>query len=340
MILGAEVSDFEDAFAAFQGVRHVVGVGSGTDALELALRATGVDRADDVILPANTFYASAAAVERIGARPVVVDCDPVHLLLDPDAAAAALTERTTAVMPVHLYGQMAPRCEYGVPIVEDCAQAHGATQRGAPAGAVGAAGATSFHPHKNLAAWGDAGAVLTQDSALAEKVRRLRQYGADAARVHVDVGWNSRLDTVQAIVLMERLRTLAEGNERRRAAAAYYTDALRSLELPVVLPEVADGNVSTWHLYVVRTAARDEVAALMRNEGIGVSADYAVPIHLQPAFAHLGSGPGTCPVAEMAATQVLSLPLYPSITRAEQDRVVERLASALAQFQIAETPSR
>jgi dTDP-4-amino-4,6-dideoxygalactose transaminase len=336
-ILGPAVTAFEQAFAAFQGVGHVVGVGSGTDALELALRASGVSSGDEVIVPANSFNASAAAVVRLGAIPVVVDCDDDHLLIDPEAAAAATGPRTRAVMPVHLYGQMAPMADLvelgarsGIVVVEDCAQAHGARQGDAAAGSVGLAGGTSFHPHKNLAAWGDAGAVLTDDSDVAARVRRLRQYGGDDRRVHVEVGWNSRLDTVQAIVLLARLDRLAAGNRARAEAAAYYGDGIRALGLPVRVPATAPGNASTWHLYVIRVEGRDAVAETMRSHGIGVSVDYRTPLHLQPAFEGLGRGRGSCPVAECAATEILSLPLYPSITRSQQDRVIDSLAAAVA----------
>lgn len=335
-ILGDLVGSFERAFAAFQRVEHVVGVGSGTDALEFSLRAVGVGPGDEVIIPANTFYATAAAVLRICAKPIVVDCDETYLLMDPDALATAIGRRTAAVLPVHMYGQMAPMDPIlriadasGIPVVEDCAQSHGSSQDGWPAGARGRASGTSFHPHKNLAAWGDAGAVLTNDRDVAARVRRLRMFGADERRVHVDAGWNSRLDTVQAAVLTARLGRLEAGNVSRAAVAARYEAQLGGTP-HLALPQIAPGNESTWHLYVVRLPNRPAVARRMQAMGVGVSVDYAVPIHLHPGLEALGYVPGDFPIAEAAASGILSLPIYPSLDEQQQDRVCATLLEAMS----------
>jgi dTDP-4-amino-4,6-dideoxygalactose transaminase len=334
-ILGDEVGEFEQAFAAFSGVDHCVGVASGTDALELALRALDIGRGDEVILPANTFVATALAVARAGATPVVVDVDPASLLIDPGAVGAALSPRTRAVMPVHLFGQVAPMEDLqplaraaGVHIVEDAAQSHGATRHGIGAGAFGVAAGTSFYPGKNLGAYGDAGAVLTSSAEVAGRLRALRNYGSDRKYHHPDAGFNSRLDTLQAVVLSAKLARLAEGNTARRAAAARYDDLLDDLE-EVTRPLTLPGNEHVFHLYVVRLPRRDEVLAHLGRAGIGAGVHYPVPVHLQGAFADLGYRPGACPVAEAAAAEILSLPLYPQITAAQQERVVDELRKAL-----------
>jgi dTDP-4-amino-4,6-dideoxygalactose transaminase len=334
-ILGDEVAGFEEAFAAFCGVAHCVGVASGTDALELALRALGVGAGDEVILPANTFVATALAVTRAGATPVLVDVDPATLLVDPEAVRAAWSPRTGAVMPVHLFGQVAPMEELlpvaaaaGVPVVEDAAQAHGATRHGAGAGTFGAAAGTSFYPGKNLGAYGDAGAVLTPSADLAARLRALRNYGSERKYHHPEAGFNSRLDTLQAVVLSAKLTRLAEGNAARRAAAARYDDLLDDLE-EVTRPVTLPGNEHVFHLYVIRVPRRDEVLAHLGQAGIGAGVHYPVPIHRQGAFASLGYRPGAFPVAEAAAAEILSLPLYPQITAAQQERVVDELRKAL-----------
>jgi dTDP-4-amino-4,6-dideoxygalactose transaminase len=334
-ILGDEVAEFEEAFAAVCGVDHCVGVASGTDALELALRALGVGGGDEVILPANTFVATALAVTRAGATPVLVEVDPDTLLVDPEAVRAALSPRTGAVMPVHLFGQVAAMEELlpvaaaaGVPVVEDAAQAHGATRHGVGAGTFGAAAGTSFYPGKNLGAYGDAGAVLTPSADLAARLRALRNYGSERKYHHPEAGFNSRLDTLQAVVLAAKLTRLAEGNAARRAAAARYDDLLDDLD-EVTRPVTLPGNEHVFHLYVIRVPRRDEVLAHLGRAGIGAGVHYPVPVHLQGAFASLGYGPGAFPVAEAAAAEILSLPLYPQITAAQQERVVDELRKAL-----------
>jgi len=334
-ILGPAVKDFEAAYAAFIGARHCVGVANGTDALELALRAAGADAEAEVLLPANTFIATALAVLRAGARPVLVDCDPEHHLIDLEQAAARVTKRTRFLMPVHLYGQMAPTEQIealararGLTVIEDAAQAQGARRRGRAAGTIGRAAGTSFYPGKNLGAYGDAGAVTTDDDALAARVRALRNYGSEVKYHHPEIGFNSRLDTLQAVVLAAKLKRLAGWNEARRTAARRYDELLADLPA-VTRPRTLAGNEHVFHLYVVRVPNRDEVLERLHADGVGAQIHYPVPIHLQGAFRHLGLGPGSFPIAEKAAGEILSLPMYPEITAAQQARVVASLRRAL-----------
>lgn len=329
---GGAVAEFEQAYAEFIGVRHVVGVANGTDALELALRGAGVTAGGEVILPANSFIATAEAVSRIGARPVLVDVDPDLLLIDHLQVERAVTARTAAIVPVHLFGQTAPMQplaklseEYGVPLVEDAAQAHGARQSGRSAGTFGTASATSFYPGKNLGAAGDAGAVLTDDEELAARVRVIAAHGSARKYAHDVVGFNSRLDAIQAVVLSAKLRRLATWNAARRLAAARYLEMLADvpgIRLPVTDPD----NEDVWHLFVVRVDERDRVLAALNDAGIGAGVHYPTPIHLTGAYAHLGYGPSAFPVAEAAAGRILSLPLHPHLIPAEQERVADVLA--------------
>lgn len=330
---GKAVTAFEEEFAQFCDVNHCVGVGNGTDALELALRALGVGPGSEVILPANTFIATAEAVVRCGATPVLADVDFRHLLLDPAAVAAALSQRTRAVIPVHLYGQVAPvelisEAAPGLPIVEDAAQAQGARRHGRPAGSLGVVAATSFYPGKNLGAYGDAGAVLTDSGDISRRVRLLANHGSEQKYLHEVVGFNSRLDTVQAVVLSAKLQRLAAWNDARRAAADVYDQLLSDVD-QIVRPARMPGNADVWHLYVVRVAERDQVLQRLRAAGIGAGVHYPVPVHRQRAFAYLGCGPGSFPVTEAAAEEILSLPMYPGIRPSEQSRVVDELRAAL-----------
>ena len=342
---GAEVGAFEREYAAFSDIAHCVGVANGTDALELALRAVGLGHGDSVIMPANTFVATAEAVARVGAQSVLVDIDPATCLIDVDAALSAVGANTRAVVPVHLYGQIAPTellvaalADSGVAVVEDAAQVQGATRHGHAAGAPGLAGpngiaSTSFYPGKNLGAYGDAGAVLTGNLDLATTVRTLGNHGGLTKYVHNLVGVNSRLDGLQAVVLRAKLARLAGWNEGRRAAAARYHELLDGVD--VVRPQTLDGNVHVWHLYVVRVpgdgtaARRDAVLAKLNAAGVGASIHYPTPVHLTGAFAHLGYRAGAFPQAERAAAEIISLPLYPHITADQQARVVEALTAAL-----------
>jgi dTDP-4-amino-4,6-dideoxygalactose transaminase len=332
-VLGPEVERFEQAYADYCGVRHCVGVGNGTDAVELALRACGVGAGDEVIAPANTFVATAEAVLRAGARLVLADCDDSYLL-DPDEVAGRLTTRTRAVLPVHLYGQLAPMKALSdvvgpdVALVEDAAQSQGATQDGRASGSLGRAAATSFYPGKNLGAYGDAGAVTTDSDEVADRLRALRNHGGVRRYEHTEVGVNSRLDGLQAVVLSAKLSRLDRWNEQRRAAAAYYDELLSGLD-EVVRPETAPRNEHVWHLYVIRAPGREDVLAALHEAGIGAGIHYPAPVHLVPAFAFLGYGPGSFPRAERLATEILTLPLFPGITTDQQERVVEVVRTAL-----------
>ncbi len=331
---GADVAAFESEFAAYCEAEHCVGVANGTDAIELALRGLGIGRGDEVILPANTFIATAEAVDRAGADVVLVDCDARHLLIDPDRVAERITPRTKAVIGVDLYGQIAPFerlaqvVPEGVAVLEDAAQSQGARRHGRPIGDGVVAAPTSFYPGKNLGAYGDGGAVLVHDEALAQRIRAIGAHGGLRRYEHDHIGFNSRLDTLQAVVLRAKLRRLEGWNERRRAAAVRYGELLADVE-QVVAPATAEGNVHVWHLYVVRVADRDRVLAEMNANGIGAGIHYPTPVHLTTAFAGLGYGPGSFPVAEAAAPELLTLPLYPHITPDQQERVVETMVKAL-----------
>lgn len=331
---GPQVAAFEAAFASYVGAAHCVGVANGTDAIELALRALGVGPGDECIVPANTFIATAEAVVRAGATPVLVDCRADTALIDTDATFAALTPRTRAVLPVHLYGQMADVetltavLPPEVTIVEDAAQSQGARRHGLGSGAVGRIAATSFYPGKNLGAYGDGGAVLTSDDALADAVRLLGSHGSARKYEHSTVGFNSRLDTLQAVVLSAKLRRLDAWNDERRMAAKRY-DALLAGVDGVTTPVVDAGSEPVWHLYVVQVDHRDEMLGGLHAAGIGAGIHYPTPLHLTGAFADLGLRSGAFPVAELLAGRILSLPIYPGITGAQQERVVEALAGVV-----------
>lgn len=333
-VAGPAVSAFEREYAEFTGAAHCVGVANGTDALELALRAVGVSAGGEVVLPVNTFVATAEAVSRIGAVPVFVDVDEEHLLIDPEAVEAAVTGRTQAIVPVHLFGQVAPverlrpvADARGIPIVEDAAQSQGARRHGRAAGTLGVAASTSFYPGKNLGAAGDAGAVTTDDEGVAERVRTLGAHGSRTRYHHEIVGMNSRLDTVQAVVLRAKLARLARWNEQRRAAANRYADLLA--DLPGLRPpRSAEGNLDVWHLYVVRVPGRDRTLAALHEAGVDAAIHYPVPLHLTGAYGWLGHRRGAFPVAEAAAESILSLPMHPHITPDEQAYVVSVLRRA------------
>lgn len=335
-ILGPEVTEFEKEYAAFVGAKHCVGVANGTDALELAVLAVGLAKGDAVLVPANTFIASALGVARAGCEPVLVDCDD-DSLIDLASCERALSKRVKAIMPVHLFGQCAPMEKvdalakaHGLLVIEDAAQAQGAKRNGTTAGAFGLAAGTSFYPGKNLGAFGDAGAVTTSDDAVAKKIRALRNYGSEVKYFHPETGFNSRLDSLQAAVLRVKLRHLAKWNEQRRAAAARYHAMLKGVP-DVVLPAAVAGNEHIWHLYAVRVPAarRDAVMKAMQAAGIGVGLHYPVPIHLQGAFKQLGHKAGDFPKAERIAAEMISLPLYPELSSAQQEQVVDALVKAL-----------
>lgn len=333
-ILGEEVREFESDYAEFSGVAHCIGVANGTDAIELILRAADIGPGDEVIVPANTFIATALAVIRAGATPVLADCELHAFTIDCEDASRRLTGKTKAIIPVHLYGQMAEMERLqavtgpDVLLVEDCAQVHGAARHGRGAGTWGIGGATSFYPGKNLGAYGDAGAVITSRADVASKVRALRNYGGDLKYEHPEIGFNSRLDNVQAIVLRAKLRHLKQWNESRTEAAGIYFDLLGGRS-DIKLPEVLEGNDHVWHLFVVRIPERDRVLNELHSKGIGAGIHYPTPLHLQGAMSGLGHAVGDFPNAELAAGEILSLPIYPGITSQQQELVAETLTTAI-----------
>lgn len=329
-ILGEEVAAFEQEFSAACGAAHAIGVGSGTDALLLALRACDIGPGAEVITVAHTAVATVAAIELAGARPVLVDIDPRRYTLDPALVEAAITPRTRAIIPVHLYGcpaDLAPILEIaarrGLRVIEDCAQAHGARYRERPVGSWGDIAAFSFYPTKNLGAYGDGGAVVTRDAALAAQVRLLREYGWAERYISQRKGLNSRLDEVQAALLRVKLRHLADWNLQRRAFAAQYTAALTGSGLQ--LPFEPEDCYHVYHLYVVRAVRRAALSAHLQSRGIGSAIHYPAPVHLQPAYRDLGYPPGALPATEAAAATVLSLPLYPELRADEAQTVIDAL---------------
>lgn len=321
-ILGEDTAAFEREFAAFLGVPHCLGVGDGTDALHLALLALGIGPGDEVIVQANTYIASVLAISQTGARPVLVDCEPEFGQIDVSAVERALTPRTKAVLPVHLYGHpadMDPILEIArarrLFVIEDAAQAHGAGYKGRLCGTMGDIGCFSFYPGKNLGAYGDGGAVVTRDAALAERVSLLRNYGQRVKYVHVLKGFNSRLDTVQAAILRVKLRHLSQWNGNRQRAAGRYGELLAGSS--VQLPRAAPFASPVWHLYMVETDDRPKLQASLDRANISHGIHYPVPIHLQEAYRELALGPGSFPVTEARAARILSLPMFPEITDAE-----------------------
>jgi dTDP-4-amino-4,6-dideoxygalactose transaminase len=316
---GPEVEAFEAELAAEVGARRAIGVSSGTDALLVTLMALGVGAGDEVVTTPLTFFATAGAIARLGARPVFADVDDASLNLDPHAAAAAVGARTRAVIPVHLFGRPAALPRVSAPVIDDAAQAIGA------APVRGAAATLSFFPTKNLGALGDAGAVLTDDPALAEKIARLRSHGARERHHHDEIGGNFRLDAIQAAVLRAKLPHLAAWTAARRAAAARYLALLAAAKLPPELHVPAADPAHVWHHFVIRAPRRAALRAHLTAAGVGTEIYYPVPLHLQPAFAHLGYRSGSFPIAERAATEVLALPMYPSLTEDAQRVVVDEI---------------
>jgi dTDP-4-amino-4,6-dideoxygalactose transaminase len=320
-IQGPEVQAFEREFAGYCETEHAVGVASGTDALALALRALGIRAGDTVALPAFTFAATAEAVCHAGARPVFVDIDPHTFTLDPAALRrAAHHHGVRAVIPVHLYGQpaamddlVAVAKEVGAVVIEDAAQAHGARYHRRRAGALGTCGCFSFYPTKNLGALGDAGAITTDDAVLAARVRTLRDHGQGGKYEHACVGFNSRLDALQAAALRVKLQYLDRWNARRQALAAAYRDALNDVA-GITVPITGPDRSHVFHLFVIRCRNREGLRHALEMAGIATAVHYPIPLHLQPAFADLGYRPGDCPEAEAAAHEVLALPLYPELS--------------------------
>ncbi len=326
---GPEVDEFESAFRDYCGTRHCIGVASGLDALRLGLIAGGLEAGAEVIVPAFTFAATVEAVVQAGATPVLVDATETDCNLDPAAAEAAITTRTVALLPVHLFGQLADMVSlqriasrHGLWMLEDACQAHGAARDGHRAGSAGLAGAFSFYPAKNLGAFGDAGALISDDASLGERVRALREHGQARKYDHVLEGYTARLDTLQAIVLLHKLPLLDGWNDQRRAVARFYNEGLANVG-DLRLPPVPDGSEPVWHLYVVRTAQPERLAEYLAERGIGTGRHYPQPIHLAPAFARLGHAEGSFPVAEALARECLSLPIFPGVTEEQLATVVE-----------------
>jgi len=335
-ILGNEVAIFEQQFAQFIGASYAVGVASGTDALHLALRAAGIGRGDEVITVANTFYATTAAIELAGARPVLVDCDPKTYLIDRAGLEQAITSKTRAIIPVHLYGQVAPMDEiselahtHNLMVIEDACQAHGATYKGRNAGTFGNAAAFSFYPGKNLGAFGDGGAVTTNDKTVYEKLLALRNYGSPQKYYHPQFGINSRLDSIQAAVLSVKLRYLAEWNALRVRAAERYRSNLACCK-DIVLPALAPHSTHIYHLFVVQVPGnRDTILEIMSQHGIQCGIHYPIPLHLQKAYAYLGYHEGNFPNAEAIAKKIISLPMFPEITEEQIDYISATLLKAI-----------
>lgn len=333
-INGPQVRSFEESFAAFCGVPHAIGVQSGTSALHLALMACDIGPGDEVIVPSMTFIATAEMIGRTGARPVFVDVDPRTCNLDAGSFEDAITPRTKAAIVVHLYGQpaemdpiLAVARRHGVRVIEDAAQAHGAEYRGRRAGTLGDVATFSFYPGKNLGAFGDAGAVVTNDGGIAEEVRLLRNHGRRSKYTHEREGFNYRLDTLQAAVLEAKLHHLEKWNAARRRSANLYRELLAGL--PVELPHEAPHLRSAYHLFVIRVERRDEVLAYLKENGVGAGVHYPLPLHMQPAYDYLEYRPDDLPVSRAAGETVLSLPMYPELTKAQVEQVVETLSEAL-----------
>ena len=331
-ILGEDVARFEEEFAGYCHARRCVGVASGTAALHLALQALDISEGDEVIVPANTFIGSVLPVLRLRARPVLVDCDEATATVDVERVANAIGPRTKALVAVHLYGQPADVdpllelcAEHGVPLVEDACQAHGALYNGRRVGSLGRVAAFSFYPAKNLGAYGDGGAVTTDDEELADRIRLLRDFGQSEKNAHVVVGWNDRLDTIQAAVLRVKLRHLDRWNALRRGHAGAYERALAGTS--VGTPQAAPRAEHVWHLYVVRTPRREELRSVLAAEGIATGMHYPLPLHLQPALAGMGYARGDFPVTEAWSRELLSLPMFPELEAAEIERVAEVIAT-------------
>jgi dTDP-4-amino-4,6-dideoxygalactose transaminase len=328
-INGAQVAEFEHAFAAYCGTTTCVGMASGLDALRLALIALEIEPGDEVIVPANTFVATFEAVSQAGAVPVPVDISERDYNLDADAVAAAVSSRTRFLMPVHLYGQMADMRavnalarRHGLTVVEDACQAHGAERDGLRAGAASSVAAFSFYPGKNLGALGDAGAAVTDDEVVAQRMRALREHGQVRKYEHDTEGYTARLDTIQAIGLLLKLPLLSAWNEERRRVAAFYEEALTGVG-DLVLPPVAPGSEPVWHLYVIRTADPARLATFLAEGGIGTGRHYPQPAHLSRAYEHLGYDLGTFPRAERLSREVLSLPIFPGMSDEQQESVAD-----------------
>lgn len=329
-VLGPFVESFENSIAQFCCVKHAIGVSSGTDAILLALMACGIKNGDEVITTPFTFFATAGSIARLGAIPVFVDIDPFTYNIDVTKIAAAISKKTKAILPVHLYGQCASMDVIleiaranGLMVIEDAAQAIGAVYRGKNAGSLGDVGCFSFYPTKNLGGYGDGGLVTTHDDKLAEFVKVLRVHGSKPKYYHSYVGINGRLDAIQAAVLSVKLKHLNGWSEKRRVIAAYYNEHLKGL--PIRLPKIDPHNTHIFHQYVIATSNRDALMKYLENQGIETTIYYPVPLHLQKCFEYLGYNRGTLPESERASNETLALPIFPEITQEEQDYVISHI---------------
>jgi dTDP-4-amino-4,6-dideoxygalactose transaminase len=334
-ILGETVAQLEKRIAEYCGVAHGIGVASGTDALLLSMKACGVGQGDEVITSTYSFFASAGTIWNAGARPVFVDIDPDTFNLDASQVRQKVTRRTKAVMPVHLFGQCADMGtileiaqKAGLAVIEDAAQSIGATWQGKKAGSMGATGCFSFYPTKNLGAYGDGGMIVTNDPAVADKLRLLRVHGGRPKYLHKIVGFNSRLDALQAAVLLVKLNHLEAWSEKRRQNARLYDGLLRDSQ--VTRPKVGDGNLSIFNQYVVRVPKRDAVKDLLKKKGVDTDVYYPLPLHLQECFRELGYSRGQLPVSEKASAECLALPIYPELTTEQQEYVASSVLEAVA----------
>src|SRR5690242_524873 len=334
-ILGPAVEQLEQQVAELSKTKYAIGCASGTDALLLALRALDIGRGDEVITTPFTFFATAGTIHNVGATPVFVDIEPQSFNIAPDAIAAAITPKTRAIIPVDLFGQMAAiervaAIAKGLPIIEDAAQTIGARRQiggtWRMAGEVATMGTLSFFPSKNLGGYGDGGMIVTQDQALATRLRRLRVHGGAKQYFHDEVGYNSRLDTIQAAVLSAKLPHLASWSEKRRENARYYTEALAGID-GVCTPTIDRKNESIFNQYTIRAQRRDDLQAYLKKKQIGTAIYYPLPLHLQPCFAYLGYREGSCPESERASKEVISLPIYPELGRSQLDEVVDAIRS-------------
>jgi len=326
---GPFVAAFEKDFAAYCDVPYAIGVGSGTEALWLSLLACGVGTGDEVITVPSTFMATAEAITYCGARPVFVDVDEQTYTMNPDALKHALTPKTKAIIPVHLFGQpsdmdpiMEFGCKHGLYIIEDACQAHGATYKGKRVGTFGDTACFSFYPGKNLGAFGEAGAIVTSSAELDEKIKILRDHGQQRKYFHSVVGWNCRMDGIQGAVLRIKLRQLEAANQRRRSHAAQYDVGLRECD-GVITPVQASYARHVYHIYAIRVSDRDETIKCLADQGIATGVHYPVPVHLQEAYQALGYAPGAFPIAERCAAEFLSLPMYPELTHSQVEQVIQ-----------------
>jgi dTDP-4-amino-4,6-dideoxygalactose transaminase len=332
-ILGPEVEEFERNFAKFCDTKYCIGVDSGISALELGMRALDIGPGDEVITPVNSFIASSSAINFTGAKPVWVDCHPQTYNIDPNLIEKKITKKTKAIMPVHLYGQPADMDlilklarRYKLRVIEDACQAHGAVYKGKKVGSLGDLAAFSFYPGKNLGAYGDGGAVTTNNKKLAEKISQMRNYGQKKKYEHIFLAWNRRLDSIQAAVLNIKLKYLNQSTIRRQKIAEQYNKLLK--KLPVMLPEIMDETISVYHLYVIQVDNRDKLLKYLETSGIGAGIHYPIPIHLQKAYGYLGFKAGDFPIAEGAAKRIISLPISSSLT----DLEVRSICRTINQF--------